>query len=126
LSGYVEVEGLDALLEEIGRDLAKERGDARLVVDEDARRAHPDGVDMRQVFGGAPDRVVDAVEMVLRVGVRLRLPNDFAGEDFLAVDHRRRFAVASPRVKPDAVTLQVPPDWRRAFLLFGESAAFGP
>ena len=50
----------------VGRDAAEQRGELHLVVDVDARGAAADGVDARQVRGGAPERVHDPVPVVVR------------------------------------------------------------
>src|SRR6266542_1623532 len=123
--GDIEVEGLDTLLEKIERDLAEQRGHARLVVDVNARRADADRVDSRQVLGGAADRIVDAVEVILRVAVEFGLPYHLAREDFLSIDHGGNFAIAAPRIEADAVALEVASNRRRALLFEGEARFIG-
>src|ERR1051325_10207709 len=86
LPGDVEVDALDALLELVRRDLAEEERRHAAIVDDDPGRADADGVDSREVRGGLADGVVNAVEMVLRVRVRLGLPHGLRGEDLFAVD----------------------------------------
>ena len=64
----VEEEAADARVELVLRDGAVERADADFVGDVDARGAAADGIDARQVGGGALQRIVDAVVVILRVG----------------------------------------------------------
>ena len=64
-------------LEIVGRHAAEERGHAHFVVHINARGAAADGVHARQVRGGALQRVVDAVEVILRVALEIRIPRRF-------------------------------------------------
>ena len=89
-------------------DAAVERADARLAVDVDARGAAADRVDPRQVRSGAADRVVDALEVVGRVLLEVRIPLHLVREHHLAVDDGRRLAVAAAEVEADPAALQVP------------------
>src|SRR5262249_23029144 len=106
LFGDIEVERLDVLVELIGWHLAEQGCDAGLVVDVDAGRADADGVDAGHVLGGATDRIIDAVEVVLRIAIDLRLPHDFAGENLFAVNDRSRFSIAASGVESDAATFE--------------------
>ena len=98
---------------------AVERADADFVGDVHARGAAADGIDARQVRGGAPQRIVDAVEVVLRVGLRARAPRHLVAEDDFAVDHGGALAVAGAEVEADAAALQMAAQRRGGFALLG-------
>src|SRR5437867_11765640 len=52
--------------------------------------------------GGPVQRVHDAVEVILRVGLLHRVPDRHLAKYALAVDQRRHFAIAAAEVEPDA------------------------
>jgi hypothetical protein len=72
-----------------------------------ARGAAADGVDARQVGGGAPQRIVDAVEVILRIGLRAGVPGHLIAEDHLAIGDGGALAVAGAQVEADAAAIQV-------------------
>ena len=73
----------------------------------DACSAPADGIDARQMRGGTFQRVVDAVVMVLRVALEIRVPGDLLGEDHLAVDDRGALAVGAAEIEPDPAAVEV-------------------
>src|SRR5262249_15850382 len=81
--------------------------------------AATDGVHSRQVRRRAADRVVDAVEMILRIALYRGTPCHFLAEHYFAVHHRRALAIASAQVKPDAATLHIPPSRPRRLASLG-------
>ncbi len=96
---------------------AVERAHPHFVVHVHARGAAADGIHPRQMRGRAPQRIVDAVEVVLRVGLRAGIPRHFLAEDHLAIRHRRALAVAGAQVEADPVAVQVPAQRRGGFPL---------
>ena len=58
--------------------------------------------------GRFPQRIHDAIEMILRVGLHGRRPRDLIAENYLPIDYRRRLAVAGAQVKPDAASFEMP------------------
>ena len=87
---------------------AVERPHPHLVVHVHARGAAADGIHARQVRGGPPQRIVDAVEMILRIGLRAGVPRHLVAEDHLAIGHGGALAVARAQVEADAEAIQVP------------------
>src|SRR5215831_6248328 len=72
--------------------------------------------------GGAFERVVDLVEMPLRVLFGNWVPNDFFAEDAFAVHDGSHFAVTAAEVKTDAATIEMTAErggrffgWRNIF-----------
>ena len=115
----VEEEAADAGVEAVLRHAAVERADADFVVHIDARGAAADGIDARQVRGGALQRIVDAVEVILRVALYRGVPGDLVAEDHLAVDDRGALAVAGAEVEADAAAFQMAAEGRGGFALLG-------
>ncbi len=96
---------------------AVERADADLVGHVDARGATADGIDARQMGGGALQRIVDAVVVILRVALYRRIPGNLIAEDDLAIDDGGAFAVAGAQVEADAAAFQVAAQRRGGFAL---------
>ena len=88
-------------------DAAKEGGDADFVLDVDAGCGTTDGIDAREVGGGAGEGVADAVEVVLRIGLEVGVPGDFFGEDDFAIDDGGGFAIGAAEVEADAAAVEV-------------------
>jgi hypothetical protein len=103
----LEEQAPHAAVEQLARHAAIERAHAHFVVDVDARGAAADGVHARQMGGGAAQRIVDAVEVVLRVGLRARVPATSSLKTTFAVDHGGALAVARAQVEADAAAVQV-------------------
>ena len=104
---------------------AKERGDAHLVVDVNARCGATNGVDARQVRGGNLQGVADALEMVSGVRLEIGIPFYFLRKDDLAVDDGRALPVGAAEVEANAASSEVTTqgEVRRAFgrqVLFGD------
>ena len=57
--------------------------------------------------GGAAQGVHDLVVVPLRVGLPGRIPGCLLGEHDLAINHRRRLAIAGAQVEPDPAPVQV-------------------
>src|SRR5882724_2873485 len=72
------------------------------------------------MLGCTADRVVDAVEVILRVALQLGLPNHLARKYFFAVDHGCDFAITAARVETNAAALQVPAHSRALLFLLGQ------
>ena len=98
---------------------AVERADAHFVVHVHAGRAAADGIHARQVRGGALQGIVDAVEVILRVGLRAGVPGHLVAEDHLAIDDGGALAVAGAQVEADAAAIQVAAQRRGGFALLG-------
>ena len=96
-----------AALEDFLGDAAEEGGDFDAVVHIDPGGAAADGIDAGQVGGGAAEGVKDAVEVVLRVGLEVGVPDGFVAEDDGAVDDGGDFAVAAAEVEADAAAVEV-------------------
>src|SRR5262245_13603966 len=58
--------------------------------------------------GGFLEGIHDAIEMVLRVGLKVRVPNGLFAEDHFAIDESCDFAVAATKIETDATAFQVP------------------
>ena len=86
---------------------AEEGGGAHLAVDDDAGGGAADGVHARKMGGGAFQGVLDALNVVLRVLLEIRVPHDFFGENHFPVDHGGALAVGAAQVKADAVAVQI-------------------
>ena len=67
--------------------------------------------------GGAAQGIVNAVEVVLRIGLYARVPAHFFAEDHFAVDDGGAFAIARAQVETDAAAVQVAAQ-RRGSLAF--------
>ena len=107
----------DLLVEVLLRHAAEERGHAHAVVDVDAGGAAADGVQARQLRGGAADGVQDALVVVVRIALVARVPDHLLAEDGFAVDHGAGLAVAGAQVEADAAAVQVAPERHGGFLL---------
>ena len=103
----IEEEAADARVEFVLRDGAIERADADFVGHIDARGGTADGIDARQVGGGALQGIVDAVVVILRVALYGRVPGDFIAEDDFAIDDGGALAVAGAEVEADAAAIQM-------------------
>ena len=53
-------------------------------------------------------RLLDAAQVVLGIALRVGIPLHLLAPHHLAVDHRRRLAVAAPQVEADAAAVEVP------------------
>ena len=73
----------------------------------DARRTAADGIHTRQMGRRLLQRIHDAVEVILRVGMKIRIPNRLLAEHDLAINDRRRLAVAAAQIKADAAAVKV-------------------
>ena len=102
----------DPRLEGLGGDAAKQRGEPDPVVDVNARSAAAYGVDARKMRRRAAQRVHDAVPVVLRVALVVRVPLELFAPDDSAVHERRHLAVAPAEVEPDAAAVEVPAERR--------------
>ena len=91
----------------LGAHPAEERGGPHFVVHIDAGRTATDGIDPRQVRCGAFQRVMDALDVIVRIALEIRIPSDFFGEDHLAVDQRGAFAVGTAEVEADAAAIEI-------------------
>ena len=108
-------------VEQVLRDAAVKRADANLVVHVDAGRAAPDGVDARQVRRRALQRIVDAVEVILGIGLAAGVPGHFLAEDHFAVDDGRGLAVARAQIEADAAAFEMPAERGDGFALLGHA-----
>ncbi len=57
--------------------------------------------------GGFPQRIHDAVELILRVGLRIRIPNDFLAENHFSINDGGRLAIAAAQIEANPATVQV-------------------
>ena len=89
------------------RDAAEERGDLDLVVYIYAGGAAADGVDTGQVGGGALKGILYALEVILGVGLEVRIPDDFFAEDDLAVMHGGYFTIGAAEVETDTAAFEM-------------------
>src|ERR1017187_2675010 len=103
----VEEEAADARVEFVLGDGAVERADAYFVGHVDAGGRAANGIDARQVGGGAVQGIVDAVVVILRVALHGGVPGDLVAEDDLAIDDGGALAVAGAQVEADAAAIQV-------------------
>jgi len=60
---------------------------------------------MRRRF---PQRVHDAVKMILRIRLKVRVPYGFFAEDHIAINDRRGLAITTAEIKADAAAVKMP------------------
>ena len=108
---HLEEEVLDACVEDIGRHAAEEGACLDPVVDVNAGGAAADRVDPGQMRGSLPERVHDAVEVILGIRLVVRIPHRFVTEDHASIDHRGRLAVAAAEIESDPAAVQVAAEW---------------
>ena len=65
--------------------------------------------------GGALQRILDAVPVIVPVGFLDWRPGDFFGENGLAIDHRGAFAVAAAEIEADTAAVPVASDGNGGF-----------
>ena len=58
-------------------------------------RTTADGVHLRQMLGGAFERIDDALIMIIGVRLKVRIPHNLLAEFHLAIHDRRRLAIAA-------------------------------
>ena len=94
-------------VEHVLRHAAEERSDLDAIVDVDAGGASADGVNPRQMGRGLLQRVHDAVEVILRIRLVIRIPDRLVAEDDRPVDERRDLAIAAAEIEADAATVKM-------------------
>ena len=62
---------------------------------------------MRRRFA---QRIHDAVEVILRVGMKIWIPHSLLAEHDLAIHHRGHFAIASAEIEADAASIEMAPE----------------
>ncbi len=75
------------------------------------------------MLGGALQRIDDAFVMIIRVRLEVRVPHNLLAELHLAIDHRRRLAIAAAEVKADAVAFKMPTQRASFGILRGQFGA---
>ena len=103
----------DAPVEHVRRHTAEQRRHLHAVVHIDPRRAAANRIHPRQMRRRLLERIHDAVIVILRVRLEIRVPDRLVAEHHLALDHRRHLAVAAAEVEADAAPVQVPPQRAR-------------
>ena len=86
---------------------AEERGGADFVVHINARRTAADGIHPRKVRGGAFQRIVDALDVIVRIALEIRIPDDFLGKHHLAIDQRGAFSIGPAEIEADAAAFEI-------------------
>ena len=103
----VEEDAADALLKLRRSNATEERSDAHFVADIDARGAAANGIHARQVLRRAAQRCLDAVVVILRIALKIRVPRHLLGEDDAPVDDCGALAIRAAEVEADAAAIQV-------------------
>src|SRR6478609_7437086 len=57
-----------------------------------------------------PQRIHDAVEVVLRVGLEIGIPFRLLAEDDLAINHRCGLAITAAEIETDATAFEIAPE----------------
>jgi len=57
--------------------------------------------------GGAPERVLDTVEVIPRIGLGAGIPGHLLAENHLAIDHGGAFAIARAQIETDTAAVQM-------------------
>src|SRR5476649_2228534 len=115
----VEKETADASVEQVLGHGAVERTNADLIGHVDARCAAADGVDAGKFGGGALQRIVHTIEVILRIRLHSRVPADLFAEDHFAIHDGGALAIAGAQIEADTAAIQVAAEGRGGFLFHG-------
>ena len=97
-----------ALIELLRSHTPEKRGNFYHIIQIDPRRAPTDGLNPRQVCRRFLQRIHDALEMILRVRLKIRVPARLLAENHFAINHGGGLAVAAPQIKSNPAAIQVP------------------
>jgi hypothetical protein len=107
LPANVEEHVGDARLEDVPGHSPKQRPGLHAIVHIDAGGTAANGIDAGQVRGRLLQRVHDAIVVILRIGLVVRVPFRLIAEDDASVDHSGDLAVAATQIEPDAAAVEI-------------------
>ena len=98
---------LHLTIENIRRHTAKKRCNLHAVVHIDARSTAANGIHARQMCGCFLQRIHDAIEVILRIGLEVRIPFRLLAEHNFAINHRCCFAITAAEIETDTTTAEM-------------------
>ena len=101
-------------------DAAEQGGGAYFTVDDHAGGGSADGVHPGEMSGGAFQRILNSVNVILGILLEVRVPDHFLGINYFPIHHGGAFAVGTAQVKTDAASVQVAAQCHGAGVFLGK------